>query len=239
MAGNGISGGAGTPLALSLSELTAKASLVDADELGMVDSADSNASKIVTWANLKTQAVTDLLSRTDWQVAVPLWTGTGEGGTWTPTLTSNVLTVVRTASAATEYFYAPITVPNRTGASAGVKLVSVDVAYTIDATDTTNDDLEIRIVKNTVGTDGNATTGTILAGDADADYDDAHNTKAERLDATGSPELHTATVTIPVGEQAFCADNETYWLQIKVTDNAGPDLALILTGAVANFQLVL
>lgn len=242
-AGDGLSAASGV-LAVDLNELTEEVAVVATDYIPFIDATDNSSKKeaITDLVGLMagdgltaTNGVLALTANTDWQTVIPLASGIANGGTWTPTVTSNVFTVVRTANNATEYWYAPLQLPNRTTASKGVKLTSVDVAYSLAGADTTDDDLEIWIVKNTVGTDGNATTGAILAGDADTDYDGAHDTKAERLDPTGAPELHTATVTIPVGEQAYAADNETYWINFMVKDNAGADLTLILTGAVANW----
>lgn len=242
-AGDGLAATAGV-LSVDLHELTEAVAAIATDYIPFVDS-DGNVTRKDAIADVigaaagdgltATSGVLALTTNTDWQMVIPLASGIANGGTWTPTVTSNVYTVVRTANNATEYWYVPIALPNRTTSSKGAKLTSVDVAYSLTGSDTVNDDLEIHIVKNTVGTDGNATTGAVLAGDDDTDYDDAHNTKAERLDPTGAPELHTATVTIPVGEQAYAADNETYWLSFMVKDNAGADLTLILTGAVANF----
>lgn len=243
IAGDGLTATSGV-IAVDLNELTEAVVNVGVDYVPFID-ADGNVSRKEAVADIATamagagltatSGVIDMDVNTDWQMIVPLIGGVANGGTWTPTVTSSVFTVVRTAANATEYWYVPIIVPNRTTANKGVKLTSVDVAYSLVGSNTTDDDLEIHILKNTVGTDGNATAGVVLAGDDDADYDEAHNTKAERLDPTGSPELHTATVTIPVGEQAYATDNETYWLGVKVKDNAGADLTLILTGAVANF----
>ena len=43
----------------SVGTATAKTTLVDADALSLMDSADSNINKKITWANAKTQMATD------------------------------------------------------------------------------------------------------------------------------------------------------------------------------------
>ena len=93
------------------------------------------------------------------------------------------------------------------------------------------------IVQQLLPVNGAASTGAILAGDNDTDYDTDHNTKAKRLLSTGAPQLHLATVTIPSGEQAYLVDGAQLFLRVKAKDNGSADLALILTGAVANFDV--
>jgi len=176
-------------------------------------------------------------AKTDGQVNIQLAPGITLSGTWTPSDSTNQLIVTRTASyGSAEYYKVPIILPHRTTALKGVKLTSLDISYTINGTDTTNDDLEFHITRQNIPTDGAAGAGVIEAGDADADYDTDHNTKAKRLDATGTPELHTCVVTVPVGEQEYVPDGYQYYLRVKVYDDAADDLAFILVGAVANYD---
>jgi hypothetical protein len=182
--------------------------------------------------------ITSDVAKTDGQMAIPLAPGIAlSSAVYTATDSSNVLIVTRTAGNRTDYYKVPIAVAHRTTALKGIKLKSVAVSYTLAGSNTTDDDLEIHIVKQTLPSDESGATGAVLAGDADADYDTEHATKAARLDATANPELHTATVTIPTGEQAYLATGEQLWLRVKCKDNAGADLALVLTGAVANFDI--
>ena len=171
-------------------------------------------------------------AKTDGQVIIPLQGGTALGGTWTLSESSNVLILTRTAAAATQYYRMPIKIPSRVTALKGIKLKGVKVSYTIASADVAADELLFEIIKTTLPANGSGATAAVLAGDADADYDAAHDTKAERLAAAS----HTLTVTIPVGEQAYLAANEILALRCKVIDASTANLALVLTGAVALFD---
>ncbi|MCK9568724.1 hypothetical protein M0R72_07275 [Candidatus Pacearchaeota archaeon] len=180
--------------------------------------------------------------KTDHQIALDIARGIGTvgttgaiGGTWTVSegASDDIQIVTRTAAVADHYYRMPIPLPKRNTASKGAKLKSVTVNYTVGGTiDTTNDIVLFHIVKQTLGADGSAPTGGVLAGDANEDYDAAHNTNAERM-AAGT---HTATVTIPVGEQAYAADLETYALRVRIKDAATANLTFVLLGAVANYE---
>jgi len=176
-------------------------------------------------------------AKTDGQIGIQLAPGIALSGTWTPSDSTNQLIVTRTAAyGSAEYYKVPIHLPHRTTALKGVKLKSVTVHYTMNGADTTDDDLEFHIVRQNIPADGAAGAGVIEAGDADVDYDDDHNTKAKRLDSTGAPELHTCTVTIPSEEQEYVLDGYQYYLRVKVYDDATANLALVLAGAVANYD---
>jgi len=180
-----------------------------------------------------TGALTVATAKTDHQIEINHIGGYALSGVWTPTLASNVPTLTRTASTTTGLYIIPIYLPKRTTASKGAKLKSVTVSYVTGGTiDTTNDILFFYIIKSTLPTTGSAAAGAILAGDADVDYDAAHNTKAERLGAGN----HTCTVTIPEGEQAYAADRETFWLEVDVYDASTANLTFKVTGIVANYE---
>jgi hypothetical protein len=174
-------------------------------------------------------------AKTDGQVGIPLAPGISLSGTWTPSDSSNILIVTRSEAEATEYYKVPIPLPHRTTALKGVKLKSITVSYTIATADTETDDLEFQILKQTVPANGVAATGAIMAGDADTDYDAAHDTNAERL----TEGIHTTTVTIPTDEQAYVADGEQHWMRVKVVDASTGNLALAITGAVANYDVLM
>lgn len=171
-------------------------------------------------------------AKTDGQITIPLQGGAAIGGTWTLTESSNVLICTHTAAAATQYYRMPIKLPSRTTALKGIKLKAVKVSYTMASADTAADELLFEIIKTTLPANGSGATAAVLAGDADADYDAAHDTKAERLAAAS----HTLTVTIPAGEQAYLAANEFLALRCKVIDATTANLALVLTGSVALFD---
>jgi hypothetical protein len=171
--------------------------------------------------------------KTDHQIAINHTNGVALSGAWTTTLVSNVPTVTRTMATTDGLYLVEIKLPKRNAASKGAKLQSVTVSYVNGGTiDTTNDILFVYIIKSTLPTTGSAATGAILAGDADADYDAAHDTKAERL-GSGN---HTCTVTIPVGERAYAADRETFWLEVYVDDASTANFAFAITGMVANYE---
>lgn len=176
-------------------------------------------------------------AKTDGQVGIPIVPGTALSGTWTPSIASEVLILTRTANAAKEYYLVPIKIPHRTTALKGIKLKSVSVSYTVNTADTAADDLEFHIMRQILPADTAVATGSVLAGDDNADYDATHNTKAKRLLSTGAPEKHTLTVTIPTGEQVYAADGVHYWLRVMIEDATTANLAFILTGAVANFDV--
>ena len=185
--------------------------------------------------------ITSDVAKTDGQVPISIAPGITLSGsaTWTASDSSNVVIVTRSAYNETDYYKVPIIVPHRTTALKGIKLKSISVAYTLASSNTTDDDLEFHIVQQVLPVNGAASTGAVLAGDSDSDYDTSHNTKAKRLLSTGAPQLHLATVTIPTGEQAYLVDGAQLFLRVKAKDNGSADLALILTGAVANYDLAM
>lgn len=155
-------------------------------------------------------------------------------GTWTVSESTNALIVTRTAAQADHYrTHGPIALPARTTASKGAKLISVALSCVVGGTpDTTNDVLSVNIIKQTVPTDGSAVAASVLAGDDDADYDTNNNTNAKRLAVAN----HTLTVTIPVGERAFIATGEEYYVRLRVKEASGTALTFVLTGIVANYS---
>lgn len=178
------------------------------------------------------------IAKTDVEIPIPLAPGVAINGTWTASNSSNVLIITRTSATQTDYYKVPIPIIGRTTASKGMKLKSVKVSYSMNQTDS-GDDLEIHIVKQTLPANGSAASAAILAGDDDSDYDADHNTLAERILDTAAPQLHTAVVTIPTGEQAYLATGEQLYLEVKFADQSGADADLILTGAVATFDSAL
>ena len=169
-------------------------------------------------------------AKTDYQLGIPIAPGISLAGTWTITNASNVITNTRTAATSTGYYAIPIPLPHRTTASKGAKLTSIKASYVVSG-GASSDVIQFLIQKQTLPADSSSATGSILAGDDDADYDTNHNTDAKRY-ASAS---HTLTVTIPTGEQAFIADGEQLYLNIKVTDAGSADLAFAVTGLIANY----
>lgn len=161
---------------------------------------------------------------TDLQVQIPILAGTGDAGTWTAAVTSGGLeTVTRTAAAATESFWVPIPLPARTTASKGIKPTGLLVNYSVDTADAT--DLTCELWKVTQGADGASPTAAVVFGDANGDYDAAHDTAAERGDDTANPELHLATVT-DAGTPAYVGTGEALLFRFKVVDPGTSDVVL-------------
>jgi len=179
-------------------------------------------------------SLTSDVAKTDFQVQVLLAPAVYSTGTWTASLSSNVLLVTRTPANTTEYYQMPIIFPCRTTALKGAKLKSVTVVVALGGTlDTTNDDFEINILKVTTPTEGSAPVGSVLAGDEAEDWAAAYDTKAERLVVDD----HTFVVTIPSDEQAYATAGEQYYVKIKVKDNGNADLTCVLEGCTAQFDV--
>jgi hypothetical protein len=172
--------------------------------------------------------------KTDYQVQLQLAPPVFSAGTWTVTDSSDVILVTRTPATQTDYYTVPIIMPFRTTAEKGAKLKSVTVVATLGGTlSTTNDDFEINIVQVTTPADGSAPVGSVLAGDSGDDYDDAYDTKAERLVAG----THTFVVTIPSAEQDYIDSGEQLYCRIKVVDAGSADLTCVIKGAIAAFDV--
>lgn len=178
------------------------------------------------------------IAKTDVEIPIQIAPGIAINGTWTTSNSSNVVIVTRTSATQTNYYKIPIPIIGRTTSSKGMKLKSVKVSYSMNQTDS-GDDLEFHIVKQTLPANGSAAKGAILAGDADGDYDTDHNTLAKRILDTAAPQLHTAVVTIPTGEQAYLTTGEQLYLEVKFADQSGADADLIITGASATFDMAL
>ena len=179
-------------------------------------------------------AITATVAKTDYEVQLPLAPATFSAGTWTVTESSNVYFVTRTAATQKDYYTIPIIMPFRTTADKGAKLKSVTVVATFGGTiSTSNDDFEVNIIQVTTPVDGSTPVGSVLAGDAGADYGTAYDTKAERLVAG----THTFTVTIPTGEQDFIDDGEQLYARVMVEDAGSADLTFVLKGAIASFDV--
>ena len=177
-------------------------------------------------------SLTVTTDKTDGEIAVPLAPGIAISGTWTATNASNVITVTRTAATAGQSYIVPLVIPHRTTASKGIKLKSISAAYTTSG-GASSDVIQFVIQKQTIPADSSASTGAILAGDDDADYDTNHNTDAKRYAAAS----HTLTVTIPEGEQVYEATGVQYYVKVAVTDAASSDLAFALTGLTAAYNI--
>ena len=134
---------------------------------------------------------------TDGQLPIPLLRGLADGGTYTPAISATgVRTITRTAADAVDSFWVEVPVENRTAAGKGIKPTGVRVSYSVGTA--AADDIRFELYRRTVPADNAApAVPVLLGGDLDAHYDAAHNTAAERGDATGAPEQHTLVMTLP------------------------------------------
>ncbi len=171
-------------------------------------------------------------AKTDGQMQVSLTDAKALSGTWTLSEASTVLKLTRTAATATHEVVFPVYLPKRTTALKGIKPLSLVASYTTTG-GVSGDSIYFSLQKQTVPADGSGATGSVLAGDDNADYDTGHDTLSERYGA-GS---HTVTVTIPTGEQAFLADGEQLYIKATVTDGASADLTFVVTGLVLNYTV--
>ena len=181
--------------------------------------------------------------QTNGQISPDFLRGLAESGTWTPTVSSNLPLLTRTsAQNTTEEFIVPLQIPAKSASSKGIKITSIDVAYSINTADT-GDDFQVRLTKRSVPANGSApSTVTVIAGDnVTADYDSNHNTAAKRVVDTGAPQSHTLTMTVPTGDQAYVADGETHFINLYVieADNAAGALAVVVKDIVVNYTEVL
>lgn len=171
---------------------------------------------------------------TDGQLQIPLLAGLADGGTWTAAVTSGgLVSVARTAADAPDSFWVEIPVPSRTSASKGIKPTGLRVNYSVATADAA--DVRFELWKVTQGADGAARTAAVLFGDADEDYDAAHDTAVKRGDDTAAPELHLAVVS-DAGTPAYLAAGETLMLRCYVDGDAGPASVVTVTSAVLLFS---
>ena len=154
---------------------------------------------------------------------IPATSFSFSAGTWTPTISSNVVSNVRTAAAASNTVFIPILIPGNASALKGSRLKSIDVWYTIataDLTDFATVELEgLVLPADTIAPTGAAVTTTI---------DSAHNTAALRK-AQQSGKM-TVTITTPV----WVADAAAYMLELVL--NCAATSVVTLYGALVHFD---
>jgi len=78
-------------------------------------------------------------------------------GTWTPTVTSDVISDVRTATAATFKVFIPLNPPSSSAFREGSQIASVDIWYNIGTADFT-DFANVTVEQQTLTADGSAVT---------------------------------------------------------------------------------
>jgi hypothetical protein len=162
------------------------------------------------------------------EMRIPIDQGIADGGTYTVAITTGgLITVTRTAADAADSYWVSIPIGNNTTASKGIKPTGLKVNYTVDTADA--EDIRCELWKVTQGADDAARTAAVIFGDADGDYDAAHDTAAERGDDTTNPELHLATVT-DAGTPAYLGAGESLLFRFYCDGAATSDI--VLTDAV-------
>lgn len=145
-------------------------------------------------------------------------------GTWTPTVSTDLVGDVRTAADTAFTLVIPVPIPSNSEYRAGCKLKSIDVWFKI-ATADCDDFATVALKKKTLTADTAAVTGA----DVTVTIDTGNDTAAERK-AQGS---HTMTVTLAT--PVYIDDGEAYELTCVVDAAAGT--VFTLYGARANYEL--
>lgn len=145
-------------------------------------------------------------------------------GTWTPSVSSNVIQEARGAADASFTLLVPIPIPSNESALKGCKLESVDLFYKI-ATAAADDFATVELEKVALPADTAAPTGTAPT----VTIDTGHDTAAERKAVA----QHTMTVTLST--PAWLDNDDAYFLQCVV--DAAATTVFTLYGARANYTL--
>jgi len=144
-------------------------------------------------------------------------------GTWTPTITSDVIANVRTAAAAANTIFIPLEVQGNSAYREGSMIFSVDIWYTIGTADLT-DFATVTLEQVTLPGDAVAVTG---ANNTGITLDATHNTAALRK-AQGQHKM-TVTITTPI----WVPKTTAYYIQLIIS--AAASSVLTLYGAQINF----
>ena len=145
-------------------------------------------------------------------------------GTWTPTIGSNVVSLVRSQADASFTLLIPVKVPSNSSSYKGARLKSIDVFYKIVTA--ADDFATVTLDKVTIQATGTIPSGAEVTA---VTIDTGHDTAAERKAA----DEHVMTVTLDT--PAWVDTDEIYWLSCIVDAAATTDF--ILYGARANFDL--
>ena len=147
-------------------------------------------------------------------------------GTWTPTLSTDLVSDVKTANTTAFNLFIPILAPSNSQYRVGAKLKSIDVYYRV-ATADCDGFATVALKKMTL-----PATGTIVSGaDVTVTVDTGHDTAAERL----AQDHHTMTVTVTT---PAWIDNDEYYVLYCAVD-PGTSTVFTLYGARANYDLQL
>jgi hypothetical protein len=144
-------------------------------------------------------------------------------GTWTPTISSNVCSNVRTATAASNTVLIPILIPGNASSLKGSRLKSIDVWYTVATADLT-DFATVELEKLTLPGDTVAPTGAAVATTMDSTHDTAAKRKAQQ----------SGKMTITVTTPEWVYDTAAYMLELVL--NCAATSVVTLFGALVHFD---
>lgn len=156
-------------------------------------------------------------------------------GSWTKGTPGGVSVNTRTAAGNVGAIIYEVSLPTRETALRGRKLTAMDVWYSVAVADAFVD-VSALIIRFNGTADGDAPTGTILAGNDDADYDPDHNTNVKRRSFTGDPRDHKMTIEIPVGERGYTGPDEGVFVQFTVDDTGGGTSVVVFKGMILRFD---
>jgi len=146
-------------------------------------------------------------------------------GTWTPTVASDVLTMVRSAADASFTAMIPININSNSIPLKGSKLVSIDIWYAIGTKDA-DDFATVDLNKVVYSPDDTAPSAAAV----DITLDTGHDSAAERK-VQDSDHCITITLTTP----AWLDDGDFYWVELIV--DCADTTVFTFHGARANFTL--
>ncbi len=147
-------------------------------------------------------------------------------GTWTPTITSDVLNMTRTQADAPFTAIVPVKIPANSVALKGAKLKSIDIFYKIH-TAAADDFATVDLNKEVLGADDTAITAAAVTG---ITLDAGHDTAAERKAVDAD---HVMTITLD--DPAWIDESDFYWVEMIIDAAATTDV--IFFGARVNFTL--
>jgi hypothetical protein len=156
-------------------------------------------------------------------IFIPATSFAFSAGTWTPTLASNVVSNVRTATAASNNVFVPVLLPGNSSGLKGSRLKSIDVWYTIGTADLT-DFATVELELLTLPANAVAPTAAAVATTCDAN----HNTAALRKVQQNA--MMSVILTTPV----WIADVAAYMLNMLL--NCAATSVVTLYGARANYD---
>ena len=146
-------------------------------------------------------------------------------GTWTPTVTSDVLTMVRSAADASFTAMIPININSNSIPLKGSKLVSIDIWYAI-GTAAADDFATVDLNKVVLAADDTAPSAAAQDITLDAGHDSADERKAVDDD-------HCMTLTLDT--PAWIDDGDFYWVELII--DCAATTVVTFFGARANFVM--